>query len=101
MAESATRHESMRGLDEVFLADLQREDGILHPILESVHRDRDLVLEIRWNYINLYFKGHSLLKLSRPKRWIEGYKVEIDEAFRVDTTVTLMRIPLNQSTESV
>ena len=53
----------MRRLNDQFLADLN--GGFLAPILDYVRGDRDIILEIRLNAINLYFKGNSLLKLSQ------------------------------------
>ena len=55
-------------------------NGFLASLRESVAQDTDLNLEIRANYLNIYFKGNSLLKLSEvvPAR----YRVEIHERFR-------------------
>jgi len=53
--------------------------GFLSPITESVINDPDLVLDIRDGYINIYFKGHSLLKLNDATS--TTYKAEIHEKF--------------------
>lgn len=37
--------------------------GHLQSLAQRVREDKDLDLQIRENYINLYYKGHSLLKL--------------------------------------
>lgn len=45
----------MRRLDEQFMDDF--ESRMLKPLLEAVIRDRDLSMEIRENYVNIYFRG--------------------------------------------
>jgi len=51
-----------RGLSEKFLADLKK--GFLKPLLSIVKADNTLMLAIRDNYINIYYRGGSLLKLT-------------------------------------
>lgn len=51
----------MRKLSDDFMLSLQT--GFLHGLLAKVQQDTDLDLEIRENYLNIYFKGNSLLKL--------------------------------------
>ena len=53
----------MRGLSSTFLDDLQH--GLLRPILDRVQLDRTLDLEIRDDYINVYYRGGNLLCLKR------------------------------------
>lgn len=55
------------------------KSGFLAGILTAVRGDYDLDLEIRENYINIYFKGHSLLKLTEidPTK----YNVKIHKKF--------------------
>jgi hypothetical protein len=56
-----------RGLSEAFMNDLER--GVLNPLLERVRADTSLDLQIRENYLNIYYRGGSLLKVSpRPRR---------------------------------
>ena len=50
-----------------------------HLSLDKVHRDKDLDLQIRDGYINIYFKGNSLLKLTKMSS--ELYAVDIHEKF--------------------
>jgi hypothetical protein len=54
-----------RILDDDFELDLT--NGSLAPLLKAVLSDRDLILEIRENHLNIYFKGQSLLRLDRVK----------------------------------
>ena len=52
----------MRKLTQPFLNSLKA--GFLSEIIRRVIKDRDLDLEIRENYLNIYYKGNSLLHLS-------------------------------------
>ena len=67
----------MRGLSDSFFECLQF--GFLSGITESAKGDPDLNLEIRDNYINVYYKGNSLLKLSETSS--SQYKAVIDKKF--------------------
>ncbi len=49
----------MHGLSPSFMADLQ--SGLLLGMLQQVRADKDLDLHIRDNYLNIYYKGNSLL----------------------------------------
>lgn len=55
----------MRCLDAEFMDDLQ--NGCLAPILKRVKKDHTLMLAIRGGYINIYYRGGNLLKLSKAK----------------------------------
>ncbi len=64
----------MRRISEIFIFDLQK--GYLSELTIKVKDDIDLDLFIRDGYINIYFKGNSILKLTERKR--DGtYAVEI------------------------
>ncbi len=52
----------MRELSEQFLADLR--EGLLAPLCERVLADHSLCLEIRDEYVNIYYRGGNLLRLS-------------------------------------
>jgi len=52
----------IRKLSNTFIDNLL--EGHLKDVLEVVKADMDLDLQIRANYINIYYKGNSLLKLS-------------------------------------
>lgn len=76
----------MRKLSETFLNCLK--SGFLSQITDLVKSDRDLNLEIRESYINIYFKGNSLLKLTEvgsPPR----YKAEIHKKFLEGISIPL------------
>lgn len=68
----------MRKLSATFINSLKF--GFLAGITQKVIADSDLTLEIRDNYINLYYKGNSLLKLSESTH--ESYKAYIHTKFR-------------------
>lgn len=55
----------MRRLSEPFLHDLKDNDGILNPMLKRVHQDDALMLAIRDDSINLYYRGGNLLRVRR------------------------------------
>lgn len=71
----------MRKLKEPFLTALK--SGFLSGITSAVTNDPDLNLEIREDYINVYYKGNSLLRLndSSTRSKSKQYKVQIDKAF--------------------
>ena len=52
----------MRHLSEGFISNLKH--GYLSGIVQRVIEDKDLDLQIRDNYLNIYYKGNSLLKLT-------------------------------------
>lgn len=70
----------MRILSEAFLTALK--SGFLAGLTRLVTSDPDLSLEIRNGYINIYFKGNSLLKLAETGS--AGYKTEIHPKFIAD-----------------
>lgn len=67
----------MRKLSESFMDSLQH--GFLLELTKKVRSDSDLDLEIRDNYLNIYYKGNSLLKLTEVGG--KEYKVEIHKKF--------------------
>jgi len=50
-----------RGISTEFVAELK--NGSLRPVLSAVMRDDTLCLEIRQGYINLYYRGGSILRI--------------------------------------
>lgn len=70
-----------RCLSEQFRQDLMggdkkgnKEEGLLFPLTSLVKKEHSLSLEIRYNYINIYYRGGSLLKLSAVKNKNHTYK---------------------------
>lgn len=66
----------MRKLDEQFMLDLK--EGILKELLEVVHRDQTLCLEIRDNYINIYYRGGNILCVRKKN---DEYFYEFDSMY--------------------
>jgi len=58
----------MRTLDKKFVTELKK-GGLFHPIVEYVINDTALDFEIRDEYINIYFKGNSILKLNENRKF--------------------------------
>lgn len=63
----------MRELSSNFMNELK--SGFLSGILEKVHHDKDLDLQIRDGYINIYYKGNSLLRIT------EKHEITVHEKF--------------------
>jgi hypothetical protein len=53
----------MRALSQTFMNDLLNPDGLLHPILDRVKQDHTLMLSIRKDYINIYYRGGNILRV--------------------------------------
>jgi hypothetical protein len=56
--------EIMRVLSETFINDLLNSEGVLFPILSSVKKDQTLMLAIRDGFINIYYRGGSILRVT-------------------------------------
>ena len=65
-----------RGLSPKFLDDLQ--GGLLSPLLGRVKADHTLCLELRADYINVYYRGGNVMKVSRADG---GYAVSFDNKY--------------------
>ena len=63
-----------RMINDEFLKDLQPGE-ILSPVIEHV-KEKRLVLAFRGEYINVYYKGHSIYKIIQKKKY--RYKIEFD-----------------------
>jgi hypothetical protein len=69
-----------RGLHSSKLRTALNDGGSLCPLLEIVKSDDDLVLEIRNDYFNIYYKGGNLVKVESPNsiqfahNYFKGYK---------------------------
>jgi hypothetical protein len=59
-----------RGLSQRFVSDLQ--NGVLEPLLQRVKSDTSLDMEIRHEYLNIYYRGGNILKVSKDTKG-EGY----------------------------
>lgn len=68
--------QSKRILNDRFFNDLK--NGILSPILKAVREDNNLILEIRQNYINIYYRGGNILELRQANNF---YKAKFDPKY--------------------
>jgi len=68
-----------RRLSSTFLNDLK--DGFLRELLKEVHNDETLSLEIRDDYLNIYYRGGSILRLTKEER---GYSTDFDDKYCCD-----------------
>jgi hypothetical protein len=66
----------MRVLSKEFFSDFQQ--GILKPFLTRVNEDHSLCIELRDNYLNIYYRGGALLKLAHSN---DGYVVTFDTKY--------------------
>jgi hypothetical protein len=57
----------MRALSKAFMNDLLNPDGLLHPILDRVKQDHTLMLSIRKDYINIYYRGGNILRVKEQR----------------------------------
>lgn len=64
-----------RMINKDFLNDLSK-DGFLSPVTELVRKHQDeLMMAFRGDYINIYYRGHSLYKIEKQ---VQAYKVTFD-----------------------
>jgi hypothetical protein len=75
---------TMRGLEKAFMDDLKDEQGKLRGLLDFVQADDTLSLEIRDNYINLYYRGGSVYKISPTM--VNDYDFSTDAGYFKDYT---------------
>lgn len=71
----------MRAINTTFIYDLT--SGKLLPFLDAVRRNPDqLSLEIRKNYVNIYYRGGSLLKIIQHSH--KGYEFSFDAKYCIN-----------------
>ncbi len=73
----------MRALSEHFMNDLKDPEGLLSPILERIKCDQTLLLAIRENYINVYYRGGNILKVTERKSG--RYETYFDEKYSISS----------------
>lgn len=69
----------MRKLSEKFMGDLVDSDGVLYPILARVKKDHTLMLAIRENFINIYYRGGNILNLKEHNKGF--YQASFDDQY--------------------
>lgn len=72
-----------RQLTDQFMADLL--SGILKPVLERVRSDQTLMLALRGNYVNVYYRGGNLMKITANRTThCAPYKAYFDKKYSDD-----------------
>jgi len=80
----------MRVLSDQFMHDLEQQGGLLNLIAHRLRDDTTLDLQIRDNYVNIYYRGGSLMKLSL----MHGiYTAKFDSKYRKDISLHLPKLP--------
>ena len=69
----------MRALSESFINDLKKPNGILNPVLTRIRKDHTLMLAIRDDTINIYYRGGNILKIE--KRTKSVYRTSFDDSY--------------------
>lgn len=69
----------MRKLSAKFIGDLINSDGVLHPLLTRVKKDHTLMLAIRKNFINIYYRGGNILNLKEHNKGY--YQASFDDQY--------------------
>ena len=69
----------MRELSTSFMHDLSNEEGFLWPILQRVKQDHTLMLSIRQDYVNIYYRGGNILRLKEHRN--NSYKAFFDKKY--------------------
>jgi len=69
----------VRALSIDFMKDLKDTNGALYPILERVKQDHTLMLAIRENYINIYYRGGNILKVNEQGKNV--YQAYFDDQY--------------------
>lgn len=73
-SKAITMNEFKRGLSDDFIEDLK--SGKLKPILDLIKKDDTLCLQIRKEYINIYYRGGNILKLERKSNsYISSFNI--------------------------
>ena len=78
-----------RGLSPQFMEDLQ--NGILNPLLLRARADTSLDMEIRNDYLNVYYRGGNLVCVKRNLG--TGYAFTFDTNYALDSSTAALQLP--------
>lgn len=67
-----------RALSEAFFHALENECGLLHPLLNYVKSDNTLMMGLRGTYINVYYRGGSLMKVACTSAACDRFLITFD-----------------------
>jgi hypothetical protein len=70
----------MSGLSDRFVNNFLDSDGILEPIISRLKYDHTLMLAIRKNYVNIYYRGGNILRITELSK---VYKAEFDDNYKL------------------
>jgi hypothetical protein len=82
----------LRILPEPFLQDLLQPDGRLRPVLARVQKDQTLMLAIRKNAVNIYYRGGNIVRIVGQTSG--GYKADFDAKYNL-SGLALPALPAN------
>lgn len=80
-----------RRLSDSFMRELK--DGIYHPLVQRVRLDKDLDMEFRGTYLNIYYQGHSILNLKNngsttiDKKFLRGVEEKVPSSLKTNNDV--------------
>lgn len=61
------------------MQDFLQEDGTLHSVLERVKKDHTLMFAIRENYVNIYYRGGDILRITEKTHG--SYRAEFNDEY--------------------
>lgn len=70
-----------RGLSEWMLDQFAEADGLLQQVLVVVRNDPQLDLQIRKHYVNIYYRGSSLMEIRQPARTGKRLTTRFDKRY--------------------
>lgn len=70
-----------RGLSGWMLEQLLDPDGRLHPVLCAVRDDPELDLQIRDDFLNIYYRGGNLMEIRQPASGAKTLKARFDSKY--------------------
>ena len=80
-----------RHLSDSFLKELK--DGIYQPIVQRARLDKDLDMEFRGTYLNIYYQGHSILNLKNNgsikinSKFLRGIEAKVPSSLKTGDDV--------------
>jgi hypothetical protein len=80
------------GLSDKFMAALT--GGVLAPLLDRVKADRTLCLEIREDYLDIYYRGGNLMRISPADG---GYSAFFDTKYFAAPVPSMPEAPLREA----
>lgn len=79
----------MRGLSQTFMKALK--SGLLQPVLNLANKDSTLCLEIRQNYVNIYYRGGNILRIAEAG---DSFSIGFDRNYLTeDMTMVSKELP--------